>query len=442
MARSRHRWFRSVRVRVTAVATIAVTVVLVTASVLLVSWQRAGLVEQLDESLAVEGERIADAAESGTVPSLDDDRIVVVISPAGSLVASSGDDDEGADTSSLLSAAEARQLVLDDEMHRVVSETYEAPGGGEGVVRVAASLDDLDESVAQLRRSLTWIVPSVIVALLAVVWVVVGRSLRPVEQIRAQVATIGMSELDRRIPVPQTGDEIARLADTMNDMLARLEHAVRQQQRFVADASHELRTPLTRMRAELEVDEQRPERADASVTRRSQLDEITGLQLMIDDLLLLARNDAGATEQHVESIDLDDIVLDEIRAASGSTVIVDGRRVSAAQVTGRSDELRRVVRNLIDNARRHATSMITIELSESDGRASLIVADDGPGIPTEQRAMIFERFTRLDEARTGTGQAGLGLAIVHDIVTRLGGTITVNDAADGGARFVVTIPST
>ncbi len=308
-------------------ATIAVTVVLVTASVLLVSWQRAGLVEQLDESLAVEGERIADAAESGTVPSLDDDRIVVVISPAGSLVASSGDDDEGADTSALLSAAEARQLVLDDEMHRVVSETYEAPGGGEGVVRVAASLDDLDESVAQLRRSLMWIVPSVIVALLAVVWVVVGRSLRPVEQIRAQVATIGMSELDRRIPVPQTGDEIARLADTMNDMLARLEHSVRQQQRFVADASHELRTPLTRMRAELEVDEQRPERADASVTRRSQLDEITGLQRMIDDLLLLARSDAGATEQHVESIDLDDIVLDEIRAASGSTVIVDGRRV-------------------------------------------------------------------------------------------------------------------
>ena len=423
-------------------ATIAVTVVLVTASVLLVSWQRAGLVEQLDESLAVEGERIADAAESGTVPSLDDDRIVVVISPAGSLVASSGDDDEGADTSALLSAAEARQLVLDDEMHRVVSETYEAPGGGEGVVRVAASLDDLDESVAQLRRSLMWIVPSVIVALLAVVWVVVGRSLRPVEQIRAQVATIGMSELDRRIPVPQTGDEIARLADTMNDMLARLEHSVRQQQRFVADASHELRTPLTRMRAELEVDEQRPERADASVTRRSQLDEITGLQRMIDDLLLLARNDAGATEQQVESIDLDDIVLDEIRAASGSTMIVDGRRVSAAQVTGHSDELRRVVRNLLDNARRHATSTITIELSESDGRASLIVADDGPGIPTEQRAMIFERFTRLDEARTGAGQAGLGLAIVHDIVTRLGGTITVNDAPNGGARFVVTVPST
>jgi signal transduction histidine kinase len=442
MADSRHRWFRSVRLRVTAIATVAVAVVLVAASMLLVSRQRAGLIEQLDDSLSTEAERIADAAESGAVPTLDDDSIVVVVDPAGSLVDSSGDDDGGDDISALLAAADAGQLVLDDEMHRIASETYEAPGGGDGLVRIAASLDDVDESVAELKRSLMWIVPSAVLALLAVVWVVVGRTLRPVEQMRAEVAAIGVSELDRRVPEPRSGDEIARLAVTMNDMLARLEHAVRQQQRFVADASHELRTPLTRMRAELEVDEQHPERADASATRRSQLDEITHLQQTIGDLLLLARSDAGATEPHVEPVDLDDIVLDEIRTSGHSAVVVDARRVSAAQVAGGPDELRRVVRNLLDNARRHATSTITVELSESNGHATLVVADDGPGVPEEQRSVVFERFARLEEARTGSGHAGLGLAIVHDIVSRLGGTVTVDDAPHGGARFTVTVPST
>jgi len=443
MGESRWRWFRSVRVRVTALATIAVAVVLVAASVLLLARQRAGLVDQLDESLSAEAERIADVAESGAVPSLDDDdRLVVVVGPAGDVIASSADED-GDDTSAGVLAANDRdrELVLDGEMHRIVSEAYDAPGGGEGVLSVAASLDDLDESVAELRASLSWIVPSAVVALLVVVWVVVGRTLRPVEQMRAHVATIGTSELDRRVPEPQSGDEVARLAVTMNEMLARLEHSVRQQQRFVADASHELRTPLTRMRTELEVDERHPERADVPAIRRSQLDEISGLQRMIEDLLMLARSDAGVTEQHVEPVDLDDIVLEEISASIGSTTTVDGRNVSAAQVVGDRDELRRVVRNLLDNARRHAASTVTVELSERGGRASLIVVDDGPDIPLERRTVVFERFARLDEARTGGGRAGLGLAIVADIVARHDGTVCIDDAPNGGARFVVTLPS-
>lgn len=287
--------------------------------------------------------------------------------------------------------------------------------------------------------SLTWIVPLAVVALLAVVWVIVGRTLRPVEQMRAQVATIGMTALDRRIPEPQSGDEIARLAVTMNEMLTRLEHSVRQQQRFVADASHELRTPLTRMRAELEVDEQHPERADVAATRRSQLEEISGLQRMIEDLLVLARSDAGANDQRVEPVDLDDIVLEEMRASTGSTVIVDKRRVSAAQVTGDRDELRRVVRNLLDNARRHATTTVTVELTENAGRASLIVVDDGPGIPPERRAQVFERpaSTKPDRAAAGQDSAwpswptsSLATAVPSPSTTR----------PNGGARFVVTLP--
>ena len=126
-----------------------------------------------------------------------------------------------------------------------------------------------------------------------IVWIVVGRTLRPVERIRAEVADIGVAELDRRVPEPPGDDEIARLAVTMNAMLERLERSVSRQQRFVADASHELRTPLTRMRAELEVDDNDPANADPAATRRSQLDEIVGLQQMLEDLLILARSDAG-----------------------------------------------------------------------------------------------------------------------------------------------------
>ena len=240
----------------------------------------------------------------------------------------------------------------------MVSASYDMPDGGEGTVFVAGARDDVDESIAELTTSLAWIVPLAVLALLAVVWMVVGRTLRPVERIRAQVAGIGVAELDRRVPEPGGDDEIARLAVTMNEMLARLERSVRRQQRFVADASHELRTPLTRMRAELEVDERDPAGADAAATRRSQLEEIAGLQRMIEDLLLLARSDAGTPSRRSEPVDLDDIVLEEIRASGRSAITVDASRVSAAQVLGDPDELRRVVRNLIDNACRHANTNV------------------------------------------------------------------------------------
>jgi signal transduction histidine kinase len=287
---------------------------------------------------------------------------------------------------------------------------------------------------------LLWVIPLAVVALVAVVWLIVGRTLRPVERIRTEVASIDMAELDRRVPVPGGGDEIARLAVTMNDMLARLESSSRRQQQFVADASHELRTPLTRMRTELEVDERDPQHADPSATRRSQLDEIAGLQQMIDDLLLLARSDAGTPSTESETVDLDDIVLDEVRAVGPSVVTIDTTHVSGAQVVGSRRELQRVVRNLLDNARRHARDSVVVSLDERDGSARLVVSDDGPGIAPEDRQKALERFTRLDASRSGAGRSGLGLAIVDDIVRRHGGGTAIDEAPGGGARVTVTLP--
>jgi signal transduction histidine kinase len=195
------------------------------------------------------------------------------------------------------------------------------------------------------------------------------------------------------------------------------------------------------MRSELEVDARDPGRADTAATRRSQLDEIAGLQSMIDDLLVLARSDAGAPGLSFLAVDLDDIVLEEVRAAR-TPVPIDATRVSAAQVMGSADDLRRVVRNLLDNAARHARTTVAVGLVETDGMAILTVDDDGTGIPADRRTDVFERFTRLDESRTGgRGRAGLGLAIVHEIVTRHGGTVAIEDSPLNGARLTVTLPS-
>jgi signal transduction histidine kinase len=229
----------------------------------------------------------------------------------------------------------------------------------------------------------------------------------------------------------------------MNTMLERVDDATQRQARFVADASHELRSPLTRIRSELEVDLAHTQGADLAATHRSVLEETVVLQHLVDDLLQLARTDAGAAPASAPSpVDLDDIVLDLARRLrAGGRVAVDIAGVTAVQVAGHAAQLARAVGNLADNAARHATSTVTLTLAEHDHSAVLTVSDDGPGIRPEDRERVFDRFTRLDDARTAaTGGAGLGLAITRDIVARHGGTVAVDPDSHHGARFVVTLP--
>jgi signal transduction histidine kinase len=423
--------FGSVRARITAVATAVVAVVLVVVSGLLVVTQRAGLVEQLDEALELEAEQLAAATGvGGSVPTLDDDddRLVAVIR-RGDIVAATAEAD--ADEVAALAGADDGAATIDGEEHRVAR----AEDGSVEIV-VAASTEDIAESVADLVRTLLVMVPVATAVLAAAVWILVGRTLRPVERIRAGVAAIGSDDLHRRVPQPPGTDEIARLAETMNDMLERLDRANQRQQRFVADASHELRTPLTRIRAELELDERHPDRADPAATRRSVLHDVATLQRLIDDLLLLARADAGATGAE-SLVDLDDVVVEEAQAIGG----VDVRHVSAAQVRGDPAALRRVVRNLLDNAHRHAAGTVAATLSEAGARAHLVIDDDGPGIPPDRRDEVFERFTRLDDARTPIdGRSGLGLSIVRAVVSHHGGTVEIDDSPLGGTRVTVTLP--
>jgi signal transduction histidine kinase len=374
----------------------------------------------------------------------DDDYAAQLVATDGSVLVSSPNlagSPIAPDPGNIEVIAEHR-LIGPEDTFRVLSRSVETPNG-RLVIHVAAATDDISDSVGVLRGSLLVAIPLAVVALAATIGWLVGRSLQPVEAIRREVMAISETDLDRRVPVPATDDEISRLASTMNHMLDRLEEGVARLQRFAADASHELRNSMTRIRSELEVDLAHQETSNLVATHRSVLEEIVALQGLVDDLLFLARSDSDRQARHRQPVDLDDIVLAEaerLRAATDLEIDVGG--VSGAQVLGDRLQLVRVVRNLADNAARHASTRIRFSLNETDGAADLAVADDGPGVPTADRERVFERFARLDEARSrDRGGTGLGLAIVRDIVERHGGCVFLDDAASDGATFVVRLPA-
>jgi len=225
-------------------------------------------------------------------------------------------------------------------------------------------------------------------------------------------------------------------------MLDRLELAQRRQREFVADASHELQSPLTAIRAQVEVALAHPDSARWEVLAADVLEDCDQTERLVRDLLFLARAEELGTSRSLEPLDLDDVVLEEAaRARSTSGIDIDTSRVSAAPVRGNREELRRLVRNLVENGVRHATGSMRLDVSLVDGRARLDVVDDGPGVPTEERERIFDRFHRADGARArDSGGTGLGLAIARAIAERHGGQVRLDDS-DRGAHFVVDLPA-
>jgi signal transduction histidine kinase len=309
------------------------------------------------------------------------------------------------------------------------------------VVYVAGSLGAVGTSTSSLAGLMLLGLPALLVLVGGTTWVVSGRALQPVEAIRQEVEALGAEARHLRVSEPKTDDEIGRLARTMNAMLGRLDDAADRQRRFVADASHELRSPLTGIRVRLEVDLAHPDGADWRATEQDVLHDAIRMQHLVDDLLALAAADAAALDPPSRQlVDLDEIVLSEARRLRGHTTHrVDTVGVSGAQLTGDAGALGRAVRNLLDNADRHARSTIVVTLAERDSAITLTVADDGPGIPLEQRERVFERFARLDDGRArDVGGTGLGLAITHEVVVSHGGTIQIDDAP--GARFTISFP--
>jgi signal transduction histidine kinase len=317
------------------------------------------------------------------------------------------------------------------------------------------SIAEVDRTVDSVTRALLIAVPGLVILMGLATWYFTGRALRPVEAIRLEAEEITGTTMHRRVPEPDTDDEVGRLARTMNAMLARLETSTQKQRQFVSDASHELRTPLASIRANLEVALRNEDSTHWPEVARRVLSEDERMEDTVAELLELARLDEADAPLPIETlpdVDLDEVVAD--LAITPRRVPVDTTKVSAGRVHGREDQLARAIRNLVDNAARHATTKVSVTLTTNNGATAntgsssgagqvvLFVDDDGTGIAPDDRARVFERFTRLDEGRArDAGGLGLGLALVKGIVESHHGTVVIDDSPLGGARFTVSLPA-
>lgn len=419
----------SIRARIASLTALIFTVILVIAALLFVAQLRTSLYGNVSTAAERDAEAISDV-----VPVADDwdddDRFFQVVEN-GSVIAAS----ENAENVSIPTGDSVR-LPDEDGTFLVVRESDD----GREVI-VGHSVADADEAVDTVVQLLFVALPVIDLIVYGLMFVVVGRALRPVERMRREVDEVTGTSLDRRIADPGTNDEIGRLATTMNRMLGRLDESQKAQRRFISDASHELKSPLASLRQYAEVARDYPDRLSEAELAEAVLDEGGRLERLVRNLLLLARVDEQSLGLATGVVDLDDLLLAEGTRLRGTTELsVDTSAVAAARVPGDAGLIGQVVRNLADNAARHATSTVRLSVSESE-RAIIIVEDDGEGIPVGERDRVFERFVRLDEARgRDAGGTGLGLAIVRELVAAHGGVVSVDSSPLGGARFTVSLP--
>ena len=432
------RGWRSVRGRTTLGATLVVA-----AALLVGAFSFYGVLSASVHSSAERAaeQRISELTERGDGPggrSLDslDDEIVQLIDDDGAVRAASEDAREALGSTPLPVSDDPQTMTIDGEPMLIVSDDID----DDQTLVLAVSIEDGAETLATVATLLAVAVPLLLLLVAATTWLVVGRALRPVTRIRQEVDGITADRLHQRIAVPESADEIAALATTMNGMLDRLDASAAAQRRFISDASHELRSPLATIRQHAELAQAHP--STTSIGELSEVVSEEGLRLqgIVESLLLLARLDEGASGR-AEPVDLDDVALGEVRRLRAAGLDVDGSGIRAARVDGDPRLLGQLLRNLADNASRHSRGRVAIGVEPSDGHVFVTVEDDGAGIAPAERERVFERFVRLDEARSrDAGGSGLGLAIVRGIAASAGGTVIVDESRWTGARFVVTLP--
>lgn len=378
-----------------------------------------------------------DPVDITMLPPFDGAQAIVQLQEGGRVV-------DVVDTDSMnvgpLAVSDSPQIVdIGGFRYVVASSTIESSSGAVRNVVVGWSLESEDGALRFVTRLLVVAVPAVSVFVAVLTWIVVGRSLRPVEKIRVDVESLG-EDLSRRVDPPVGRDEVARLASTMNRMLDRLEAGQRNQQRLVSNASHELRSPVAAIRQHAQVALHHPEATDMHSLASVVDIEAARLDDLVNDLLLLARLDEGRTRNQSE-VDLDDIVFAEASRLRRLGIAVDTSGVGPARVLADEGLLSRAVRNAADNARRHTRSRIDFTLSVHSGRVTLTVDDDGAGVPEDDRIRLFNRFERRDDDRSRQhGGAGLGLAIIAEAARDSGGCARLASSPRGGARLEIQLP--
>ncbi|QMU96053.1 HAMP domain-containing histidine kinase [Microbacterium esteraromaticum] len=446
---------RSIRSRLTIGALLIVAVALIAGAFAAVQVLRVSLTDSVAATVQQDLDTISAQLDRGPggVDAIDDD-VLVRLQGAGDDDEPDDDDDDddrpgpgqgpaqGPDQANdddarglpALHEGRVQRIEVDGEPYLAATEDTDR-----GMLTVARPLAGVDEAVSASSALLAVAVPLVLGLVGLVMWVVATRALAPVERLRRQVDAIDAAGLDRRVDAARD-DELGALAHTMNRMLDRLEQSQTTQRRFVSDASHELRSPLATIRQHAELAAAHPEASSLPALSRVVLDEGARMQELVEGLLLLARLDEGRGAVKAPT-DVDDIALAEVQRLRGMGVTVDGRGIGPGRVDGSATLLARAVRNLADNAARHAQDQVAIRVFERGDRVLLQVEDDGDGIPADQREHVFDRFVRLDEARArDAGGSGLGLAIVREIALAHGGTITASDGTSGGALMTLSLP--
>jgi signal transduction histidine kinase len=441
----------SLRARMVLAALVAVTVVVTLGFGLVLLAVHTELVGAADDLGEVRAEQVAGLAREGVLPAdlgeSHDAEAAVQVVQGGSVISRTRG--EGTGTPFPLApqppgeddVVALERLPIDESGPFRVTALGTAMPGGPATVYVAVDVEDLEDTIATLARRGALGLAGTVLALSVVLWAVVGRTLAPVEGIRRRADEINGHHLRQRVPEPPQRDEIGLLARTINAMLSRLENSAWRQERFVADAAHELRSPLASMRTRLETARTRGAAGDETLVG-DLLEETVRMSSLVDHLLILARNDAGRLRTGDHPVDLDEVVTDVLTGvAVPDAVRLDASAVQPVQVRGEAWLLEHAVFNLVENAVAHARSRVDLALRQDDGLAVLTVDDDGPGIPPERREDVFQRFVRLDSARSRRrGGVGLGLAIVADLVRTHGGEVEVGASPYGGARFVVRLP--
>jgi two-component system OmpR family sensor kinase len=436
-----------IRVRLTLPFALAMALVLTSLGLFVYLRVGSTLLEDIDQGLRAqaidagtrygEGESLLDQAAIG------DAMVAEVIAADGSLVASTPDglppilagDSLAPGTRTFLTATSLRGLAGSWRLHIL-------PVTGGRVLVVGRSLAGRRESLEQLRHEFLFAAPAGLVLATLAGYLLAGAALRPVEAMRRRAAAISAETPGARLPVPAARDEIARLAETLNEMLARLEAAFQHERRFVSDASHELRTPLALLRTELELALRRPRsREELEHALRSAADETDRLTALAEDLLLVARADHGELPVNRERVAAREL-LDRVADRFGTRAREIGRSVSVgpADVDIDVDPLRleQALGNLVANGLVHGAGTIELSARQANGRVELHVTDEGAGFPAGFADRAFARFSRAEEART-KGGTGLGLSIVQAIAIAHGGTTGIGTRAGGGADVWISV---